>query len=171
MTIRLIATFWLFLSVLTLSAQCPAACIAPPPGALYISSSDGTGDGTCTTMGEYVEICYQAPACPCDDQSAFDLAGIRLDDAVTNGDGPGTASIIIVSGSLLPDECLRIFSGYLDGSITGGAAGTNGSPAVIASPRADCPIWNVGGDDIFMYTDDYAEQVIQGFYDCFHVTI
>lgn len=139
-------TFSLGLLFTTISyGQCPGGCVLPDPaGQVYIASSDGTGDGSCTTAGEFVEICYTA-ACPCD-TAPIDLSGYTIEDSVSGPSGTQPTSIQIDAGSLLPGECLIIYSGYLDGSITTPPTGSMGSTFTISSPRGSCPIWNSGGD-------------------------
>ena len=153
-------TFSLGLLFTTISyGQCPGGCVLPDPaGQVYISSSDGTGDSSCTTAGEFIEICYAA-ACPCD-TAPIDISGFRIDDNATDGDGPGTATILITAGSLLPGECVIIYSGYLNGTIPNPATGTLGSSITITSPRGICPVWNGGGDGIFVYDSDAATTLV-----------
>jgi len=137
---------------------CPAAaldCSMAPDPIIYIGSSDN-GDNAadeCVIGGEYVEICSTdgCPGCPA---VATDLSGWEIEDAASVDGSPET-TIIIDSGSLLPDECVLIYSGYLTGNIPGNPVGTMGSVFMVSSDRLnpgnDCRVWNNTVDDIFLF--------------------
>ena len=128
-------------------------CSTAPASVVYIASSDGTGDGSCTTAGEFIEICATAECTGCETGAGIDLTGWEVEDEASNDGSPET-SINITSGTLLPGECVTIYSGYTTGDIASPATGTMGSAIGIASDRANCPLWNSGGDTAFLYDGD-----------------
>ena len=128
-------------------------CSTAPASVVYIASSDGTGDGSCTTAGEFIEICATAECTGCETGAGIDLTGWEVEDEASNDGSPET-SINITSGTLLPGECVTIYSGYTTGEIASPATGTMGSAIGIASDRANCPLWNSGGDTAFLYDGD-----------------
>ena len=128
-------------------------CSTAPAPIVYIASSDGTGDGSCTTGGEFIEICVTAECPGCETNVGVDLTGWEVEDEATNDGNPAT-SINITSGILLPGECVVIYSGYTTGDIASPALGSMGSAIGIGSDRASCPLWNSGGDTAFLYDGD-----------------
>ena len=74
-------------------------CSTAPDPVVYIASVEGSGDGSCTTAGEFIEIAA-AGCADCD--TKIDISGYSIQDNATNPP-PGCcgSSIDIVSGCLL----------------------------------------------------------------------
>jgi|GEM_PF-1116462 len=133
-------------------------CATAATPIVYIAeSNNGSGIADeCAEGGEYVTICATegCHGCP---EIATDLTGWEIEDAATNDGSPET-SINILSGSLMPGECLQVFSFILTSDDNSIITGTEGSSFEVFSDRqsgsADCKIWNNTIDDIYLYDGD-----------------
>ncbi len=140
------------------SAGVTVDCATAPSPIIYIAESFN-GDGAideCGADGEYFIICATEMCADCPDVST-DLSGWEVEDSATNDGSPET-SVVIESGSLMPGECITIFSSVLATDATSSVTGSEGSAFMIGSDRlsssSNCQIWNNSTDDIYLYDGD-----------------
>ena len=140
------------------SMEADVDCVSVESPTIYIAESfSGSGAADeCGSDGEYVTICATEGCVDCPEIST-DLSGWEIEDLVSNDGSPET-SIVFGSGSLMPGECLTIFSFALTTDVTTTVVGSEGSAFEIGSDRlmsaSNCRIWNNTTDDIFLYDGD-----------------